>query len=124
MKVVINKCYGGFTLSNAAVERCVELGMTLTESVNGNPKDPNAHFVHFKDRSIFKDQHYYARRDHANEFRCDPRVVQAVEELGDAANGPCSELKVIEIPFDGPSGWEVDEYDGMESIVPNHARWG
>ncbi len=123
MKVVLNKCYGGFALSNEAVERCVELGMTMTElDERGYVIDEEAHF--FKMRSsIFKDQKYAALKDNEKEFRAHPAVVQAVEELGDKANGPFAKLQVIDIPFDSLLGWHVDEYDGMERISENYSSW-
>lgn len=53
--------------------------------------------------------------------RADPLLVQTVEELGEAANGAHAELKIVEIP-DGTK-WEIDEYDGMESIHEVHQSW-
>jgi hypothetical protein len=47
--------------------------------------------------------------------------VQVVEELGDEANGRCSELSVVEIP-DGVQ-WEIVEYDGLEHIAEQHRTW-
>jgi len=54
--------------------------------------------------------------------RADPFLVQAVEEFGAEANGGFAELKVIEIP-DGVE-YEIDEYDGIESIHEKHEVWG
>jgi hypothetical protein len=118
MKVVINRCYGGFALSDEAVERCLELGMKLTSYNDKGYADRDAHFVR-----ISQTNKYYAIGAYESNFRADPRVVQVVEELGVKANGSCTELKVIEIPFDGTAGWLIDEYDGMESVVPVHERW-
>lgn len=44
--------------------------------------------------------------------RDDPNLVSVVEELGEAADGVCAMLKVIEIP-EGIE-WEISDYDGME----------
>ncbi len=124
MKVVLNKCYGGFSLSNEAVERCVELGMKMTQlDAAGFVVDKEADFYPMRS-SLFKTQRYGAIRDHKNEFRAHPSVVQAVEELGDKANGPFAKLQVIDIPFDSLLGWHVDEYDGMERISENYSSWG
>ena len=69
-RVVINDCYGGFGLSDAAVERYKEL-----TGVNDN---------------LF---YYEIDRD-------DPYLVKVVKELGADANGACSNLKIVEIPAD------------------------
>jgi hypothetical protein len=123
MKVVVNKCYGGFSLSNAAVERCVELGMKMTAlDENGFAVDKEADFYVMRG-SLVKSQKYAALSSDRNEFRANPAVVQTVEELGDKANGVFAKLKVIDIPFYSMLGWHVDEYDGMEKIVENHSSW-
>jgi len=101
-KVVINVCYGGYGLSEAALDRYLELkGLVYTKE---------------------RDHYGYVSRttDNGDEVsgydisRDDPFLVQVVEELGDEAFGNFSELEVVEIP----KGvlYRIDEYDGMESI--------
>lgn len=53
--------------------------------------------------------------------RDDPILVAVVEELGDAANGGCAELKIVEIP-DGVD-WQIEEYDGNEHVAETHRTW-
>jgi hypothetical protein len=47
--------------------------------------------------------------------------VQAVEELGDAANGDYAKLNVVEIP-DGVD-YEISEYNGVERVDEVHRSW-
>lgn len=47
--------------------------------------------------------------------RTDPRLVKWVEDHADR-KGKCGDLAVVEIP-DSCTDWEIDEYDGMESII-------
>lgn len=54
--------------------------------------------------------------------RTDPDLIKVVEELGDAANGRCARLKVIEIP-DGIE-YTIDDYDGQETVSEKHRSWG
>lgn len=53
--------------------------------------------------------------------RDDPRLVAVVEALGPNANGEFANLQVIEVP--GDVEWEIDEYDGLESIHEKHRSW-
>ena len=92
MKIVINKCYGGFGVSEECEKRIAEL------------QGPNV------------DENYYD-----DNLRSHPLLVQAVEELGDRANGPYAKLVVIEIPDDVK--FTLEEYDGMESIHEEHREW-
>ena len=70
-KIVINRCYGGFSLSDAAEQRYKELA-----GIN----DP--------------DWGYW------DVARDDPYLVQVVEELGEEADGGFANLMVVEIPAD------------------------
>ena len=113
MKVVINRCFGGFGLSDKAAEACVALGMT----VRREDEDGWADFVRGGKLGI------RCEREHDKAFRCDPRVVQTVEALGDEASGSFALLKVVEIPFDTTKGWEIHDHDGMETIEEHHMVW-
>jgi hypothetical protein len=102
-KVVYNACYGGFSLSNEAMDRMVELGYPLEL----NPKyDPNA-----KSKCSDDSQKYecwgYVECD-----RHDPILVQVVEELREKASGQCADLEITEVH--GP--YRIEEYDGYESV--------
>ena len=81
MKIVLNKCYGGFRLSDALLEQV-------------DPKD-----------QLWDDA-----------LRELPEVIAAVEADADAAGGRFSKLVVVEIPDDA-TDWELNEYDGFESIT-------
>lgn len=112
MKIVINDCYGGFSLSDEAVFRYGELaglrllavkGPLCTHFYKNMEEDPDNYF---NDRAI---------------PRNDPLLVQVVEELGEAANGKYADLSVVDIPDD--VDWYIDEYDGIESIHEKHRSW-
>lgn len=48
--------------------------------------------------------------------RHNPIFVSLVEKMGEDVNGMCAKLRVVEIP-DGLD-YDIDEYDGLESITP------
>lgn len=93
-KVVINTCYGGFSLSREAFELyCQKAGL--------------------------KDQYYDGGR---GIYRDDTALVEAVEELGvEKASGDHARLKIVEIPDDVE--WHIYEYDGNECVAENHRTW-
>jgi len=127
MQVVINNCFGGFNMSDEAIEECIKRGMKLTEWENGYYKDRSADFVDWSthpDRTTLFKNRYSICNDNRKEFRTNPIVIAVVKKLGKKANGPCAKLKVIDIPFDSTDGWEIDEYDGNESIKESHRSWG
>ena len=113
MKIVINKCYGGFGLSEEAVLLYAKKkGLNLIIQRNKGLK-LNHYYLNSK-----KDGNYFCERDIQ---RNDPILVQVVKELGVKANGSCSELKIVEIPDDVE--WIIEEYDGKEWIAEDHRRW-
>jgi len=101
VKVVINRCFGGFGLSKACVLRSRELGY-----------DPAPYMDQLMEDSFFKRHNSWGSYD---TDRANPRLIQAIEELGVKANGEHAELMVVEIP-DGTQ-WEIQEYDGMERLT-------
>lgn len=101
MKVVINKCYGGFSISKKAAEYMAERASEIAK----------------KDLSV-PSEYFYSY----NYERTDPLLIEAIETLGKEANGYSANLAIIEIPND--IDWYIYEYDGMESIHESHRSWG
>ena len=103
-KIVYNSCYGGYGLSDAAVQRYAQL--------KGLP-------IYKKKISEDYSSWYYTDRDECFSRysipRNDPFLAQVVEELGTAADDEYSELSIREVP-DG-SRYRIDEYDGRESVI-------
>lgn len=99
MKVVVNRCFGGFGISRKAAEFMAERG-------NQEAKEKIESTCSYWYGSLY------------DTARNDPVLVAAVEALGKEANGPYAELEVVEIP-DGIE-WEIDEYDGNERVEEVH----
>lgn len=122
IQVVINNGFGGFSLSDAAVEQCVEHGMKCTVyGPDGAYLDRDADFV--KSVRVLSGMSYYTIEGDRKEFRTNPIVLRVVRKLRDRANGSYATLKIIRIPFVDLEGWEIEEYDGAESVVETHRRW-
>ena len=108
MKVVINTCFGGFSISKKAAEFMADRG------------NERARLELLWSTDKFYGYGYVDGMSGGYE-RSDPDLVAAVEFLKDAANGRSASLRVVEIP-DG-IGWEIDEYDGREHIAETHRTW-
>ena len=100
MKVVINKCFGGFGLSKLAQEK-----YALMKNIN--PGKWNNNF--FENVDVFKI------------YRADSDLIKIIEELGNDANDAYSELKIVEIPDNVV--WDIQEYDGREWVAEKHRTW-
>ena len=113
MKIVINRDYGGYGLSDQAVrEYGKRKGLNLVED---GPDDHG--FTYFYVNEI-DENNYFSDREIE---RDDPVLVEIVERLGSEANGRYSDLKIVEIPDD--VDWDIMEYDGMEHIAEKHRTW-
>ena len=140
MKVVINKCFGGFGLSHEAALRYFEIkGITVyPEQDQGywkfwtywlvKPEDrieskegESFYAMSIEDRRAYNAAHSAQTVSLHEIERNDPVLVQVVEELGDKANGNYAELKVVEIPDDVE--YFIEEYDGLEHIAEVHRTW-
>jgi hypothetical protein len=144
MKLVINKCFGGFGLSDAAYERLAAWGIPVkryTNQVRGEdglfkPEPANDGEVIF-DRDLtppkedsFSELYWQFRNAKVqNRYwetwlsgqRSHPMLIRVVEELGEAANGMHAKLAIVEIP-DGVE-FEIGEYDGVEHVAEVHRTW-
>ena len=101
MKVVLNKCFGGFDLSDEAKQLYADLSGKSMQFID----------------DLWKLQ---GSRE-LTVFRSDPNLVKVVETLGERADTKFSSLKIVEIP-DGIE-WHIQEYDGNEWVAENHRTW-
>jgi hypothetical protein len=114
MKIVINKKYGNFSLSEEAI------------LFYGDKKGLN---IIAKQDEVIKDlNHYYLNEEKEENSFCewnikrnDPVLVEVVEQLGDLANTRHTRLKVVEVPDDVE--WYIHDYDGIESVYEKHRIW-
>ena len=140
MKVIINKCYGGFGLSAEAVYLLYKKNsptikvMPVKEyygtSMDMFERDKLRYYIPFKKgilrhkmhASLLKgDNVINYNKDARYEYRNHPDLIWAVEKLGKAANSKYAKLKIVEIP-DGVE-YEITEYAGIESIHEKHRSW-
>ena len=144
-KVVINRQFGGFGLSEAAYEWLIAHGVPVRKYVENKrgedgrylPESANEGEIIF-DRELTlpgesgtNDRMYHAFKPNGllgrywetwiGKQRHHPLLVQVVEALGAEANGMFATLEIVEIPADVE--YEVEEYDGMEHIAETHRRW-
>ena len=148
MKVVINKCHGGFGLSEAAYEKLIEWGVPVRKYIEEQHDEKTGLFTRepqnegevIFDRELTPAEessfaalyHKYKGKSRINQRywdcwtrdnRAHPLVVRVVEELGsERASSDVAKLEVVEIP-DGVE-YEVEEYDGLEHIAEVHRTWG
>jgi len=116
IEVVINNCYGGFSLSRKAFLALRKLKQpdALKEPDYGEK---------YEDGSVRQSM---GNLEGTGSFcsgikRNDPLFLRVVRRLGKKANGGCSSLKIIKIP--AGVKWHVEEYDGNEWVAEDHRQW-
>tara|TARA_R100000234_G_scaffold118380_1_gene98696 strand:- start:936 stop:1259 length:324 start_codon:yes stop_codon:yes gene_type:complete len=95
-RVVVNRCFGGFSLSEEAVELARKRGLMID------------------DHGWFDLDSYVARHNKV--------LVGVVDELGsERASGSCSRLEVYEL---SSPLYRIEEYDGREIVhEPGASYW-
>jgi hypothetical protein len=143
-EIVINKCFGGFGLSDKAYEKLIEWGIPVRKYIE-EPRNPktglydievpeNKGEVIFdkeltpKGESRFNDIYHKFKEISSrywetwlDEKRDHPLLIKVVKELGQKASDCHANLKIIKIPAD--VDWQINEYDGLESIHEVHRSW-
>lgn len=131
MKIILNKCYGGFDVSEEAYKLYAEKkGLTLycyyydykNNRMVKNVKAGSSFFKYYftkdfgysvEDKKIDWSTHLYLDSGH----RDDPILIEVVEELGKKASGSYGNLVIVEIP-DGMN-YVINNYDGVETLHEN-----
>lgn len=143
-RVVINKCYGGFGLSDEALihyltlqgiqvwpEPSKRFGSILGDTLWLVPPGPDRieddlpaekwHEMTMAERQAHNQKHSEQIFNDRDIARDDPYLVKTVLDLGERANGRHAELHVVEIPEE--VDYIIDEYDGMEHVAERHRTW-
>ncbi len=140
MRIIVNKCHGGFGLSDKAYERLGELGIPIRKYIQEKRgKDgrfkrvPENEGEVIFDRRLSPHEAKFTTREKYEEFmgrywdawtrdtRSHPLLLQVVKELGKKSWGQHAKLEIVEIP-DGVD-YEIDDYDGIETIHEKHRSW-
>ena len=142
MKVVINRCYGGFGISPEAQKlylkycgkKCYFYKQTKYEHCDGKveymrvPTKEATSWCYTVTKNLGKTTTDIGGDNESelwydgNIERDDPILIRVVEELGsDKASNSHAKLEIVEIP-DGIE-YTIDDYDGRESIHEAHRSW-
>ena len=132
-KVILNKCYGGFSVSKAAYELYAKkIGASLycyewePDNLYVRTYKNNGFIDYFtKDfgnRAYISDEDYKKYNLYLDDsYREDKILIEVVEKLGKLANTEYSDLKIVEIPND--LDYVIDDYDGIETLHQKVQEW-
>jgi len=144
MKIVINTCYGGYSISPLALKELArrkgrECYFFTNDYVQISTEEAENSFLcsaysvdnpqNYKLNERDADGSYRSANERAEKIslsgivdnRCDPDLIAVIECLGRKANGKYAALKIVEIPDD--IKWQIDDYDGIETIHEAHQVW-
>jgi hypothetical protein len=139
--VAVNKCYGGFSLSAAAIEAyAARKGITLYPERGKHsellgptywtvPEDQRTgiltgdawHEGTIEERQLSNQLYSKLVLTDRDIARDDPDLIAVIQELGPKADGSYAKLSITEIPDD--VDWEIGEYDGQEWVQEKHRTW-
>jgi hypothetical protein len=101
VKIVVNRCFGGFGISIECRSLATKLGCSHMD---------------------YDDEEYPQYAHGFDNPRTCMGLVRAIEILGsEKASGKLARLEVVEIPDD--IDYEISDYDGIETIHEKHHSW-
>lgn len=145
MKIILNQCYGGFSLSNMAKALyLMAKGQTpyfyadrsLYSKADGWKRTDKYVYVDIKDIETTEEKLYCTTQyqgEVLHEYpehifydreldRCDPTLASVVEIMGPKASGTFAQLNILEV--DDNTLYRVEEYDGYEYLItPDDPDW-
>ena len=101
MKIVVNRCFGGFSVTKEVYK---ELG------------------VEWDGHGFLNNADFGVECAKYMEYRTNAILISAIEKLGvEDSSGVNAELEVVEIPDN--VDWVIEDYDGSETISEVHQSW-
>ena len=137
MKIILNKCFGGFDVSTEGYELYAKKKGLELYKYKGNLNFINHEYTKIKGKENELFKHYFTKdfgeiakisaEDYEKynlylrkENRQDQTLIEVIEELGEKASGSFGELEVVEIPDN--SFYKIDEYDGLETLYYSDSK--
>ena len=120
MKVAINRCFGGFGISNEAFEKLLDRKGIAFDKVEAE-EDRVFMGASYYEAGHSGDNDHYLSDYEFYEDRSDPDLIAVIEEFKEEANSWAADIAIVEIPDDVE--WHIHEYDGMEHVAENHRTW-
>lgn len=120
MKVAINRCFGGFGLSDEGFERLLQRKGIAFEKENREDGLDKWGSSYYKEGMCGNDDGYLSYYEFC-EDRSDPDLIAVLEEMGQEAWGWAAEIVIVDIPDDVK--WHIHEYDGLEHVAEDHRTW-
>lgn len=133
MKIAINRCYGGFSLSKEAYEEYLTLKGITFYTIKGKfgtdysriPEEEYlALYAECENKPLIENGRFKPVSEvliREPTSRTDPILIDVIERYGDKASDEYSNIKIVEIP-DGVE-WKISDYDGMEKVEEIHRSW-
>ena len=140
MKILVNRCYGGFNISDEAFEEYLnrtgqvfykrKSKWSSLDSLDSfdyykvSPEEYDKIYQEETTNKVSSDGHIQSNELYLTSSdisRTDPILIQIVEEMGEKSFGMCSEIEVVNIPDD--IKYTIEEYDGNEHIAEAHRTW-
>jgi hypothetical protein len=118
-RVAINRCFGGFGITDEAFEKLLQRKGIAFDKV----EKKDSAFIgasYYQAGHAGDDAYYISSYDHYND-RSDPDLIAVIEEMGQSSWGWAAEIGIVEIPDDVE--WFISEYDGIEHVAEKHRTW-
>src|SRR5574344_960495 len=134
MKIVINNCYGGFTVSPFGVQKMMErkgIPVYFYKQTKYNFRDGCKEYTKMNIENDSVSIFFTTLKDYGNKieenfydddliyingnYRTDTDLIAVLEKYGsEKVSGSCSELVIEDIPTG--TAYRINEYDGLENI--------
>ena len=122
-KIIINRCYGGFSVNDDVAKLLKLDGVKVTFAGEYYPDGVIIKSNVSKNHHYFDNEDFGIIDDNYDKWRADERLIKAIETIGEdkSYRDDISEIEIIENPDDVE--WEIDDYDGIETIHEKHRSW-
>ena len=139
IQVLINSCYGGFSLYRWRFEsspwkgacfksvtgNLVEVSTAVRFEIFNGVKDEAVVEFNRRNKELHPDALYIndVVNEIENTFRTNTILIDVIKDLGEYANGSCTSITIVNIPAKYEKFYRVGEYNGFEHITIEYEKY-